>query len=136
MGWNVQDEINEHFWGYARMSISDIDVSGPPDSASGIEAMTERFRIQGCHHDLPTYAAVVTMDRRDCMDSPAIQFDPYALPAAPLQVNRDHQVSCLHGKRRLLAAKRFLGAADQWWIAKIYDTGETVRGRKGREGKR
>lgn len=38
------------------------------------------------------------------------------------------KVVCIHGKHRIHAARRFLPVSDQWWIAKVFDSGKRFFG--------
>jgi hypothetical protein len=53
-----------------------------------------------------------------------------ALPEGPLRVgsdlqlfNPDHPLTCLHGRHRLEAARKFLSGNDRWWVADLYSDG-------------
>ena len=126
MNPNVRDGIEEHFWGYAQMSIADIDFPHDAKDEVGINRIIESFQAQGCHHDLSTYAAVIMMDRKACMNNPMIHFDPDSSSIGRIILDPDIRVLCLHGKLRMLAAKRFLPLADQWWTVRVFDSGKTL----------
>lgn len=38
----------------------------------------------------------------------------------------DTQLSCLHGKHRIVAASEFLPPGDRWWLVDIYDDGQSL----------
>ena len=45
---------------------------------------------------------------------------------APVQVDPQHDLKCLHGRHRIEAAKKYLHPDDKWWIVDLYTDGEVA----------
>lgn len=102
--------------GQARVRIEDLRFdSGVRDyDEKNVNRLARIYALEGCCRDERAnyIPAVVSRD--------AIRQTGYN---GELEIAAGTAVHCLHGKHRVLAARKVLPVRDQWWTVAVYDTG-------------
>lgn len=118
-----ENEARPHLFlrGYARIPISNLRFdTGREEDGNITSRLIKIFKSpRGCQNEDPAnLISIVLEDDIDLQLSKAIH-------DAPLLDTRHVQAfTCLHGRHRVLAARKVLPARDRWWIAKVYDRGQ------------
>ena len=94
-----------------------------------IKRLTQIFELEGCHrleveHRVP--AIIDDSVLRNCLvHSHITNVDVLKIPIPPtLELPAGVQLTCLHGKHRIAAAKAFLLPGDNWWTVDLYSGSE------------
>lgn len=127
MSLNVQADVYDRFKGFVRIGLSNIEFCTARDlNEDNVKRLEGIFELVGCQRDDPANAIPVILGS-DCVADVACHErveSSYTSPSRLPFVTT--KVICLHGKHRIHAARRFLPAPDQWWVAKVFDTGMKV----------
>lgn len=122
---NVHAEISEHFQGYARLSVSNIQLMADRDIIeANVERLAEDFQLRGCLRDDPTYAVSVMVDSSVLAAAITEHVDLSSSLDTLLSGHPSIQAICLRGKHRILAAERAVQESDRWWVARLFDSGQ------------
>lgn len=107
--------------GYARISIRGLRFdTGRAADEKAIERLVEIFRSsQGCLNDDPKHAIQVISEGDATLTLPDTISD-----APILDSSGEHSFVCLHGKQRVLAARKALPTREKWWLAQVFDRSE------------
>lgn len=124
---SVFSEIREHFRGYARLSVANIQLTAYRDvEEANVERLAEDFRLRGCLRDNPSYAVSVMVDSSILAAATTEQNDPTSSLDTLLSGHPDIRAICLRGKHRILAAERVVQESDRWWMARLFDSGQSA----------
>lgn len=94
-----------------------------------IKQLKETFAAEGCldeQHGIPaiiddsTFQAALDKTK---VDIDSLRIAPGSQPLK-LEFPENIRLECLHGKHRILAARRYLPAKERWWTVDFYRTGE------------
>ena len=126
MSTNVYAQLDDHFRGYARVRLDDIEFdSGRDLDSRNVRRLLGVFK-RSCERENPGNAISVVVEKQIFADLPQQDLHPEATHFfVPEQLPYlKSKVLCLHGKHRICAARSFLSHSERWWIAKIYDSGK------------
>ena len=131
----IQQEKKAAFRGRAKVAISnlrfeDAYVHGTrPLDSSNIDRLEKIFELEGCLRLDPDHyvPAIINRDTFEkALRNSGLQHDLLnTSPDEPKWLNLDPQsyLTCLHGRHRLAAARRFLDPSERWWVVDIYSDG-------------
>lgn len=122
-------ELELRFLGCARIQLSSLNfASTREEDEKHVDRLVEEFR-QECFPDDPKnfVPAVIARDLLNNILSEAnLELSDLSYRAPPLlALPRDTKLECLHGRQRLLAARKlwqYLPGESQWWTVKLYES--------------
>ena len=126
MSTKIYAQLDDHFRGYARVRLDDVEFdSGRDLDSRNVRRLLGVFK-RSCERENPGNAISVVvrkeilanMLQQDLHREAIHSLSPEQLPYLKTKV------LCLHGKHRICAARRLLRHSERWWIAKIYDSGK------------
>jgi hypothetical protein len=123
MSTSVYSEIHDHFRGYARLNLANIQLTA--DEAvheADVEQLIKNFGLRGCLQHDPAYAISVIVDGDTLAAATSGQTDLTLSDGSPFR-RINIRATCLHGKHRILAARLALQEPDRWWTARLFDSG-------------
>ena len=116
--------------GAAKVALGAINLPEEPDPRR-VGHLKEVFQRGGCWPEHIVNHVLLLIDQRTLENAlQASRLDPTALlhnvngEYETLYLPHDCQLACLHGKHRIQAAREYLSAQHQWWVADLYLSGE------------
>ncbi|EMC97300.1 hypothetical protein BAUCODRAFT_130484 [Baudoinia panamericana UAMH 10762] len=114
----VRQTASEFFLGHFTVALEDVEFeTGVRDyDVANVDRLHSIFRTEGCHRTDPLHfvPAIIPKHQIDTALRDRQSIQRLHLPAGI-------KLHCLHGKHRVLAAKRFFPKQEQWWTATLYD---------------
>ncbi|KAK5111090.1 hypothetical protein LTR85_012265 [Meristemomyces frigidus] len=107
----------EYALGIGRVKLSQLRFEpGVRDTdEKNVERLRLVFHTEGCHREDPTNFIPALVSKDDLGPAWVGSDKPQ-----DLQLPAGQALHCLHGKHRVLAARRILRANDQWWTVTLY----------------
>jgi hypothetical protein len=124
MSTSVYSEIRDHFRGYARLNLANIQLTA--DEAvheADVEQLIKNFGLRGCLQHNPAYAISVIVNSDTLAAATNGQTDLTLSDESPFR-RINIRATCLHGRYRILAARLALQEPDRWWTARLFDSGK------------
>lgn len=123
-------QLDRHFQGYARVELSNIDIDCERDmTEENVRRLLDIFKLEGCRRDIPTNAISALVETGVMHEQTTQNLEPLHTHTLPTELRTfKGRVLCFHGKHRVVAARRFLSAKDDWWPVKVYDSGNDSHG--------
>ena len=127
----LQQEKIARLRGYAKVRLEDLDFeqNREPDYKT-VERLKNVFEEEGCDRANPAnfLPALVKLESLQGLAVLAdlCQFLDSMISAPLITLGPEEKLTCLHGKHRILAAKKVLCRSDQWWVVALYDDGMTT----------
>ena len=121
-----------HFRGRAKVKLNNLrflkDDEGCREiDAKNVSRLVGVFGTQGClrleeENYVPACISDSTLD--SALHQSALESQQLLAPNDPpfLELG-DQQLTCLHGRHRIEAARLFLGPFEEWWIVDLYNDG-------------
>jgi hypothetical protein len=123
MSTSVYSEIRDHFRGYARLNLANIQLTAVEAiHEADVEQLIKNFGLRGCLQHDPAYAISVIVDSDTLAAATNGQTDLTLSDESPFR-RINIRATCLHGKYRILAARLALQEPDRWWTARLFDSG-------------
>jgi hypothetical protein len=106
--------------GYAQVDLRHLEFTPGVRNfdESNVHRLCRIFATEGCHRDEPSYSIPAVLPE-GFVGVPAVSSGIIQR----LCLDDGMRLYCLHGKHRVLAARRFLPARDQWWTVALYKHG-------------
>ena len=125
MSTNIYAQLDEHFRGYARIRLDNIEFdSGLDPNSRNVRRLLGIFKRK-CERENPGNAISVLVGKEVLAN--VLQQDSHSGITHSLIPDQlpylDTKVLCLHGIDRICAARKFFNLSERWWIAKIFDSG-------------
>jgi hypothetical protein len=123
MSTSVHSVIHDHFRGYARLNLANIQLMPDEDvHEADVQELIRNFESRGCLQHDPVYAISVMVDSDTLTAATNGQTDFTSSDGQPFR-HINIRATCLHGKHRILAARIALHEHDRWWTARLFDSG-------------
>lgn len=119
--------------GTAKVALDAIHLPEEPDRRQ-VERLKEIFHRGGCRPEHIVNHVLLLIDQPTLEN--ALRASGFPATALLHNVNAGYrelyvphncQLVCLHGKHRIQAAREYLSAQHQWWVADLYLAGESLR---------
>lgn len=127
-------EKSRTFCGSAKVSISQLcheDLLTNPRQLDpkNVARLKNIYLLEGCHrldseHHVPALINEASLDR--ALRAATISRSALKGLEAPEQLVLEGELTVLHGRHRLEAAKDFLSADDKWWVVDLYLEGKMI----------
>ena len=127
MSTDVYAQLDHHCRGYARVELDDIEFdSGRDLDDHNVERLIKVFELVGCKREHPANAISVMVEKEVLanMLTQQLLYSSSLHSLVPTQLQcLNTKVTCLHGRHRICAARKFLQPSDRWWTVKLFDSG-------------
>lgn len=113
------------------MKLSQLQLqTGRDPKERHVKQLLRIFKTDGCAQYDSQHSVPVVINERlllsvlHAQHAGASYLPTIGTDAPMLRFPADTCITCLHGCRRIAAAKRFLKLQDQWWIVEVFSDGE------------
>ena len=122
MSASVYSDIHNHFRGYARLNLANIQLPTDEDvHEADVKRLIKNFESRGCLQHDSAYAISVLVDGDSL--AAATDSETHLASSGPTPIPHINiQAICLHGKHRIVAAQLALQDSDRWWTARLFDS--------------
>ena len=126
----LEDEKKTRFRGTARIQIDKLQFRSQKTRNRNVQCLVTKFRREGCQHQDHRYrlhAIVNEKDLKNAIENSGTSHSELIYGGTNGNVPElkftGSVVECLHGWRRVAAAKQILKPSLQWWIVELYADG-------------
>ena len=115
-----------------RLRYEPITVDPRQLDPKNIARLLEIFKLEGCrrlesqNHVPALISRAVLQTLLERVPGGQSSLNPQDKNKTPVQVDLDNDLTCLHGRHRIEAAKKYLHPDDKWWVVDLYADGEVL----------